>query len=162
MSGGIADDAAFADVLAAGFELGFDEEDGFALPGFACGGEGGEERGEDEGGGDEADVHGEEGDGVPAVRVKRIPIGNDRKKSKGVGVGVKLAGGEEAGIGAFEEGDAGVGAEFVMDLAVAGVDGEHGGGTVLEEAVGEAAGGGADVGGGEAVDGYGPGLEGGF
>jgi hypothetical protein len=32
VGGGIADDAAFADVLAAGFELGLDEEDGFALP----------------------------------------------------------------------------------------------------------------------------------
>ena len=29
MGGGIADDAAFADVLASGFELGLDEEDGF-------------------------------------------------------------------------------------------------------------------------------------
>ena len=29
---GVADDAAFADVAAAGFELGLDEDDGFALP----------------------------------------------------------------------------------------------------------------------------------
>jgi hypothetical protein len=40
-----------------------------------------------------------------------------------------------------------------VDLAVAGVDGEDGGGAVLEHAVGEAAGGGADVGAGEAFDG---------
>ena len=31
---GVADDAAFADVVAAGFELGLDEDDGFALPGM--------------------------------------------------------------------------------------------------------------------------------
>ena len=49
-----------------------------------------------------------------------------------------------------------------MDLAVAGVDGEDGGGAVLEEAVGEAAGGGSDVGAGEAFDGDVPGGEGGF
>ena len=61
--GGVAHDAAFAYVLAAGFELGLDEEHGFALPRFACGGEGGDYGGEDEGGGDEADVHGEERDG---------------------------------------------------------------------------------------------------
>ncbi len=47
-----------------------------------------------------------------------------------------------------------------MDLAVAGVDGEDGGGAVLEHAVGEAAGGGADVGAGEAFDGDGPDFEG--
>jgi hypothetical protein len=37
VGGGVADDAAFADVLAAGFELGLDEEDGFALPRFRVG-----------------------------------------------------------------------------------------------------------------------------
>ena len=76
--------------------------------------------------------------------------------------GQELAGGEEAGVGALEEGDAGVGAELVVDLAVAGVDGEDGGGAVLEQAVGEAAGGGADVGAGEAFDGDAPGGERGF
>ena len=75
---------------------------------------------------------------------------------------VELAGGEEAGVGSLEEGDAGIGAELVVDLAVAGVDGEDGGGAVLEHAVGEAAGGGSDVGAGEAGDGDGPGGEGGF
>ena len=73
-----------------------------------------------------------------------------------------MAGGKEAGVGAFEEGDAGVGAELVVDLAVAGVDGEDGGGAVLEHAVGEAAGGGSDVGAGEAFDGEVPGGESGF
>ena len=83
VGGGVADDASFADVLAAGFELGLDEEDGFALPVLTCGGEGGEDGGEDQGGGDEADVHREEGDA----------LGGEREE---------LAGGEEAGVGAFE------------------------------------------------------------
>ena len=143
MGGGVADDAAFAYVLAAGFELGFDEEDGFSLPLCFGWGEGGDDGGEDQGCGDEADVQGEEADGLRREREE-------------------LAGGEEAGVGALEEGDAGVGAELVVDLAVAGVDGEDGGSAVLEHAVSEAAGGGADVGAGEALDGDVPGGEGGF
>ena len=58
VGGGVADDAAFAYVLAAGFELGLDEEDSFALPLRFGRSEGRDDRGEDEGGGDEADVHG--------------------------------------------------------------------------------------------------------
>ena len=138
MGGGVADDAAFAYVLAAGFELGLDEEDGFALPLRFRRGERGDDGGKDEGRGDEADVHGEEADGCRREREE-------------------LAGGEEAGVGALEEGDAGVVAELVVDLAVAGVDGQDRGGAGLEEAVGEAAGGGADVGAGEAFYGDGPG-----
>ena len=84
---GISNNAAFADVLAAGFELGLDEDDGGAVPEIAGGREGGEDGGEDEGGGDEGDVHGEEG------------WGGD------VG-GKELGGGEEAGVGALAEGDA--------------------------------------------------------
>ncbi len=57
----------------------------------------------------------------------------------------EFAGGEEAGVGALAEGDARVVAELLGDLAVAGVDGEDGGCAALEHAVGEAAGGGADV-----------------
>ena len=53
---GVADDSAFADVAATGFELGFDEDYGFSE-----GGGGGEDGGENEGGGDEGDVHDEEG-----------------------------------------------------------------------------------------------------
>ncbi len=60
---GVADDAAFADMLAAGFELGLDEEDCVAVPVLACWDQGSEDGGEDEGCGDEADVEGEEGDG---------------------------------------------------------------------------------------------------
>jgi hypothetical protein len=78
------------------------------------------------------------------------------------GRGVELAGGEEAGVGALEEGDAGVGAELVVDLAVAGVYGENRSRAVLEHAVGEAAGGGSDVGAGEAFDGDVPRCERGF
>jgi hypothetical protein len=154
---GVADDAAFADVLAAGFELGLDEDNGFALPLGFGGSECGEDGGEDEGGGDEADVHREEAYVLRGGREFRTWGAGDLG-----GVRVELAGGEEASVGAFEEGDAGVGAELVVDLAVAGVDGQYGGGAVLEEAVGEAAGGGADVGAGEGLDGDGPGGEGGF
>ena len=63
--------------------------------------------GQDERGGDEGDVHGEEGGGW--VR------GSE-----------EFAGGEEAGVGALTERDAGVVAELLGDLAVAGVDGEDG------------------------------------
>jgi hypothetical protein len=74
----------------------------------------------------------------------------------------ELAGGQEAGVGALEEGDAGVGAELVVDLAVAGVDCEDRSCAGLEHAVGETAGGGSYVGAGEAFDGDVPGGEGGF
>jgi len=63
VGGWVPDDASFADVLATGLELGFDEENGFALPACVGGSEGSDDGGEDEGGGDEADVEGEEGDG---------------------------------------------------------------------------------------------------
>ncbi len=171
VGGGVAYDAAFADVLAASLELRLDEEDGFPAPVLAGWGERGDDGGKHQRGGDKADVHGEEGDVLGGSRrrarigggwVKQIPFGNDRKKNGRRGWWDELAGGEEAGVGAFEEGDAGVGAELVVDLAVAGVDSEDGGGAVLEHAVGEAAGGGADVGAGEAGDGDVPGGEGGF
>ena len=70
VGGGVADDAAFADVLAAGFELGLDEDDGVALPLGLGRGEGGEDGGEDESGGDEADVHGEEAGAVAELGVR--------------------------------------------------------------------------------------------
>ena len=63
VGGGVADDAAFADVLAAGFELGLDEEDRVAVPVLACRSERRDDGRENEGGGDEADVESEEGDG---------------------------------------------------------------------------------------------------
>src|SRR5438874_6983551 len=95
---GVADDASLADVPAANLELGFDEDDDGALPRMLGRTEGGEHCGYDEGGGDEGDVHGEEGGGS----MRR---------------GEELAGGEEAGVGALKEGDAGVVAEFLSDLA---------------------------------------------
>jgi hypothetical protein len=121
MGGGIAHDAAFADALAAGFELGLDEDDGFDSWGGRlenCL----HDRREHEGRRNEGDVDGEEGD-----------------------AGGQVAGVEKAGVGALHEGDAGIVAEGLGDLAVAGVDGEDAGSAVLEHAVGESAGGGADV-----------------
>jgi hypothetical protein len=96
-----------------------------------------EDGGEDERGGDKGYVHGEEG-------------------GSGAGRRNELAGGEKAGIGAFAEGDARVVAEFLGDLTVSGVDGEDTGGSALEHAVGEAAGGGSDVDAGEASEIDGP------
>ncbi len=107
VGGGIADDATFADMLAACFELGLDEEDGFAVPGFSGWDKSGNDSGEDERRGDEADVHGEEGDGLG------FDMGGGRCRSlhfalcasvemKSLRVG-ELAGGEKAGVGSFEE-----------------------------------------------------------
>ncbi len=123
---GVADDATFADVGATGFELRLDEDDDFAAPGLVGCAEGAEDCGEDERGGDEGDVHRDEGWCGCAGREE-------------------FARSEEAGVGAFAEGDAGIVAEFLSDLAVASVDREHSGGAALQHAVGEAAGGGADV-----------------
>ena len=118
---GVADDAAFADVAAAGFELRFDEDDSFSKRGRS-----GEDRGEQERRGDKGDVHHEQGEGGLA------------------GLG-KCAGSEKAGIGAFNEANTRVVAEFHGDLSEAGVDGGYMGCAALQQAVGEAAGGGADV-----------------
>src|SRR5438874_7101598 len=96
---GVADDASLADVPAANLELGFDEDDDGALPRMLGRTEGGEHCGYDEGGGDEGDVHGEEG-------------------GSGSRGGEEFAGSEEAGIGAFEKDDAGVVAKLLGDLAV--------------------------------------------
>ena len=92
--GGVANDAALADVEAACFELRFDEDDDLAVPPGLRRGKRGQDGGEDEGGGDEGDVHGDEGGGG-SVRYE------------------EFAGGEEAGVGAFAEGDAGVVAELL-------------------------------------------------
>lgn len=53
--------------------------------------------------------------------------------------------GKVAGVGAFEEGDARVVAEALVELGAADIDGEDRSGAALEEAIGEAAGGGAEV-----------------
>ena len=135
-----AHDAAFSDVLAAGLKLRLDEQDKLALPGGLRRGERGEDGGQDERGGDEGDVHGDQANRLGGERVRL----------------------EQAGVGALHEGDAGVAAERVGDLAVAGVDGKDAGRAVLEEAVGEASGGGADVQAGEVLDGDRPVGEGAF
>jgi hypothetical protein len=99
---GIADDAAFADVLTAGFELGLDEDDGFTLPVVLRSAEGAEDGGENKSGGDEGDVHGEE-DGRWCFW------------------GEEFAGSEEAGVGALAESEVRFVPELMSDLAVAGL-----------------------------------------
>ena len=48
-------------------------------------------------------------------------------------------------VGAFVDDDSGVGAEFPCELAVGGVDGVDTSGVCLEQAIGEPAGGAAEV-----------------
>jgi hypothetical protein len=134
---GVADDATLSDVGATGFELGFDEDDGGAAPWLARIAECAEDSGEYERRGDEGYVHRDEGRG-------------------GCAWDEEFPGGEEAGVGAFAEGDARIVAEFLGDLAIAGVDGQDSGGTALEHAVGEAASGGSDVDAGEVGEVDGP------
>lgn len=124
MSGGVADDAAGADVLAGEFELGFDEDDGLAA-GFEDGEGGGKDKGER----DEGDV------------------GDDEVHEFG-----DIGGGHVADVEVFAADDAGVIAEFPDELIGADIVGVDSGGAVLEQAVGKAAGGGADIEGDEAGD----------
>jgi len=85
-----------------------------------------EDRWEYERCGDEGDVHRDEG-------------------WSGCAWGEEFAGGEEAGVGAFAQGDARIVPEFLGDLAIAGVDGQDRLCAAPEHAVGEAASGGSDV-----------------
>jgi hypothetical protein len=137
---GVAHDAALADVEAAGFELGLDEDDGFAMPWRFRSAERGDDGWKDESGGDEGDVHREE----------------DRW---GRTAGEEFGGSEEAGVGSLAQGDSGIVAKLLGDLAVAGVDGEDCGCSALQHAIGEAAGGGADVDAREAGERDGPVFE---
>lgn len=82
----------------------------------------GEDGREDECGGDEGDVDGKEGN----------PAG-------------QVAGRHQTGVGALAEGDAGIVAQGLGNLAIARVDSEDACGAVLEHAVGESTGGSADV-----------------
>jgi hypothetical protein len=123
---GVADDAAFADVGAACFKLRLDEDDDAALPGLTGCAERAKDCRENESCRDERDIHGEEDWCGFAVREE-------------------FAGCEEASVGALAQGDTRIVAELLRDLAVAGIDGEDGGGSALEHAVGEATGGGSDV-----------------
>ena len=95
---GVADDAALADVSAACFELRLDQNDGFGERG--CRGEDGRKK---ERGGDERDVHDQQGEG-------------------GLARFGECARGEKAGIGALDEADARVVAKLHGDLAEAGID----------------------------------------
>jgi hypothetical protein len=138
---GVADDSTLADVEAAGLELGLDEDYGFALPGAFWTAERRNHGWQDERGGDEGYVHCDE--------------------DRGWGVeGEEFAGDEEAGVGALAQGDTGVVAKLLSDLAVAGVDSQDRLRAVLQHAVGEASGGGADVDAGEAGEVDGPVFEG--
>lgn len=56
-----------------------------------------------------------------------------------------MGGGQLPGIGPFEDGDARILSEFPGELAVADVDGVNGSRAVLEEAIGETAGAGAQI-----------------
>ncbi len=135
---GVADDSASADVAPAGFELGFDEDHDFCERG--CGGEDGSEK---ERCGDEGDIHDKQGEPGLAGFSERV-------------------GGEEAGVGALDETNARVVAEFHGDLAEAGVDRGYMRGTALQKAIGEAAGGSAYVETGSAGDVDLPVVEGGL
>jgi hypothetical protein len=137
----VADDAALADVEAAGFELRLDEENGFALPRLVWYPESEEDGRENQRGGNKGDVHGQEDWGW------------------GVG-GEESARAEEAGVGALTQGDTRVVAKLLGNLAVAGVDGEDACGSALQHAVGEAAGRGSNVKAGEAGEIDGPVFEG--
>ena len=70
-----------------------------------------------------------------------------------------MGGLEVAGVDALHDDDAGIGAEGPGELAFADVDGVDAGGAALEEDVGEAAGGRADVEGDPAVNGNAEGVE---
>lgn len=115
----VADDAAAAiDLGFAGLELGFHESDE-----QAAGGDARPDGGEDGAQGDEREVH-------------------DNGVEGGAG---QIDGGEVAGVDLLEIGDPGIGAEFGVELGTADIDADDGGGAGLEGAIGETAGGSADV-----------------
>ena len=125
----VADDAAFAHVSAAGFELRLDENDGFGERG-----RGRKDRREQQRCGDERNIHDQE-------REARAAPGS-----------AECIRGKKPGIGAFHEANARVVAQLHGDLAEAGIDGGNLGCAVLQQAVGKAAGGGAYVEAGAAFD----------
>lgn len=117
VGGGVANDAARANVFAGEFELRFDEDDG-----VASGFENGEGWGKDEGEGDEGDVG---DDDVHEFR--------------------DIVWGHVADIEVFATDDAGVITQFPDQLISADIVSVDARGAMLEEAVGEAAGGGSDI-----------------
>lgn len=108
----VADDSAFTDSLASGFELRFNQDYGFER---RWRGDRRDDGRQHEGCGDEGYIH--------------------REESNARG---QVTGRELAGVRALHERDARVAAELFGDLAVAGIDGEHARGPVLEHAIGEA------------------------
>ena len=114
---GIADDAALGDVLALELELGLDEGDDAPL--FV---EHGKDGGQDFGERDEGEVHDGEADFFADV------------------LGLHVA-----GVELLFDDDAGIGAQFPDEVVGADVHGVDTGGTALEQAIGETAGGGSDV-----------------
>jgi hypothetical protein len=130
VDGGIANDATLFDLVTTGLELWFNKDEE-----VRAGFERTEDGGEDGGGGDEGDVHDEE-----------------RR-----GLGERL---EFAGVGALDDVDARVIAKADGDLAVADIDGGDVGGAVLEQAIGEAAGGCTNIEAAAALDGDAGALEG--
>jgi len=118
----VANDAALADVSASGFKLRLDEDNRLSERG-----RGGENGLQQQGYGDKRNVHDEKGELLAAL--------SDRER----------AGGEKPGVGALKQADAGVGAELHGDLSEAGIDSSDVSGAVLEQAISEAAGGGADI-----------------
>jgi hypothetical protein len=128
MDRGIDDDTAAATGFrASGFELGFHEGDEVPAGTHQCG-DGAQEAAEgDEGTVEDGEVEGLEGRG-------------------------EMGGGQGAGIDAFEGEDTRVLTEFPSQLALTDIDGGDGRDAVLEEAIGEAAGGGADIEGAQVLD----------
>ena len=126
----VAHNASFADVGAASFKLRFNENDGGAMPRVMGRAESCENGGEHKRRGDKRDIHSDEG-------------------WRGLAGSEELAWSEEAGVGALAESDAWVVTKFVGDLSVAGIDCEDRSCAALQHAIGEAAGGGADVDAGE-------------
>lgn len=100
---GVADDASFADVVTASFELGLDEDDGGSLPGLVRLTKSAQNRGQNEGCRDEGDIH-------------------SKECGRGLSGEEQLGGGELACIGSLTEGYARVVAELLGDLPVTGID----------------------------------------
>lgn len=117
----ISDNSALADVFAAGFKLRLDEDDGLAQRGRGL------QYGLDqEGGGDERNIHHQQSE---------LPIRWAAERS----------GQKEAGIGALNQAHAWIVAQFHRNLAEAGIDGGDMRSSTLQQAVGKPTRGCADV-----------------
>lgn len=117
MSGRFAHNAAFAYQLAADLKLWLHEDDP-----ITAGSEQRRESGNEQSDGDEANVADDELHGFADVRLFKV-----------------------AGIETLVQNDARMGAQFPIDLAGAGIDAVNARGAVLQQAIGEATGGGSHV-----------------